>query len=79
MPYTFLFVSSEESVTRRSLMKRHVLDLLLLQRKDPCAEGGDLRRLAMTRVCHVGRFIGSMIREEEKGMLIGITAKNEEC
>ena len=49
MPYTFSLVSSAESVRRGSFFnKRHVLHLLLLQRKDPGARGGGLRCLALT-------------------------------
>ena len=43
MPYTFSLVSSEESVRRGSFFnKRHVLHLLLLQRKYPGAKVGEV-------------------------------------
>ena len=48
MSYTFLLVSSEESVRRGSLFNKTArLHLFLLQRKDPGARGGGLRCLAL--------------------------------
>ena len=80
MPYTFLLVSSEESVRRGSFFNKtaRFTPFSVTTERSRCQGGGVVCGVWPWLVCRVGCCIGGRIWEEEKGMLLGNVVKSEE-